>query len=383
MDITESGRKSLRILHINSNYIYSDLHRLMIRELDKVGYDNHVFVPCYDKNLSIVPEEKNVKYVECFKKWDRVLFDYKQNRIIKTIESTYDISKFDIIHAYTLFTDGNCARELSKKYGVPYVVAVRNTDVNYFYKYMIHLRKRGEEILSQAKAVFFLSETYRKTVLEKYVSRDKQSIINRKSYIIPNGINDYWIESMVNNDIVPEKKSVHAPVRLLYVGGIDKNKNIEMIQKSMDVLKKRGTNTELLFVGKIVDHGVYKRLIKHTMSKYHEPCNKEELRELYKSSDIFIMPSLRESFGLVYAEALSCGIPVLYTQGQGFDGQFKEGEVGYHIDPLSPVSIADAIQSVIDNYSPLVNKTAKAAKTFQWSTIVKKYSEIYSSVGER
>lgn len=372
---------NLRILHINSNYIYSDLHRLMIRELDKAGYNNQVFVPCYDKNLSIVPEGEGVKYVECFNKWDRLFFDYKQDKIIKTIESTYDIAKFDIIHAYTLFTDGNCARELSKKYGVPYVVAVRNTDVNYFYKYMIYLRKRGNEILNQAKAVFFLSESYRKMVLGKYVSKDKQSIINEKSYVIPNGINDYWIESMVN-DTIPRKKLVHSPVRLLYVGGIDKNKNIEMIQKAMDVLKKRGMDTELLFVGKIVDQSVYKRLIKHTMSNYHEPCNKEQLRELYKKSDIFVMPSLRESFGLVYAEALSCGIPILYTQGEGFDGQFKEGEVGYHIDPLSPVSIADAIQRVIDNYSSLVNRTTRAAKTFQWSTIVNKYSAIYNSIGD-
>jgi len=44
------------------------------------------------------------------------------------------------------------------------------------------------------------------------------------------------------------------------------------------------------------------------------------------------MPSITETFGLVYAEALSQGLPVLYTRGQGFDRQFEEGEVGYAVD---------------------------------------------------
>ena len=47
------------------------------------------------------------------------------------------------------------------------------------------------------------------------------------------------------------------------------------------------------------------------------------------------MTSLGESFGLTYAEAMSQGVPVIYSKGQGFDGQFKEGVVGYHVDPLS------------------------------------------------
>ena len=72
-----------------------------------------------------------------------------------------------MVHAYTLFTDGNCARALSKKYGIPYGVAVRNTDVNNFFKMMPHLRGRGIKIMLGAKAVFFLSEAYREQVFEK------------------------------------------------------------------------------------------------------------------------------------------------------------------------------------------------------------------------
>ena len=41
------------------------------------------------------------------------------------------------------------------------------------------------------------------------------------------------------------------------------------------------------------------------------------------------MPSITETFGLVYGEALSQGLLIIYTKGQGFDGQIKEKLAGY------------------------------------------------------
>ena len=103
----------MRVLHINSNYVGTTLHQLMIRQLSALGIDNQVFVPTYDKNTGVIIPDVNVKVVECFKKRDRYWFEYKQNKIIKAVEKIYDIKSFDLIHAYTLFTDGNCARNLS------------------------------------------------------------------------------------------------------------------------------------------------------------------------------------------------------------------------------------------------------------------------------
>lgn len=55
------------------------------------------------------------------------------------------------------------------------------------------------------------------------------------------------------------------------------------------------------------------------------------------------MPSFTESFGLVYAEAMSQGLPVIYSKGQGFDGQFAEGVVGYHVDAHDPEELCENI----------------------------------------
>ena len=57
----------------------------------------------------------------------------------------------------------------------------------------------------------------------------------------------------------------------------------------------------------------------------------ENFIKYFIESDIFVMPSRYETFGLVYVEALSQGLPVIYTRGQGFDGQIPDGEVGYSV----------------------------------------------------
>ncbi|MBQ6894988.1 MAG: hypothetical protein IJN40_05805, partial [Clostridia bacterium] len=152
----------MNVLHINGNYLFTALHQNMIRAMNNFDVKNDVFVPMYNKNTAVVSPDSNVTISECFKKTDRFLFGCKQKKILSAVKNNYDIKKFDCIHAYTVFTDGNVAYNLYKEYGIPYVVAVRNTDINTFFKYMVHLRKRGIEILKNASAVFFLSPVYKK-----------------------------------------------------------------------------------------------------------------------------------------------------------------------------------------------------------------------------
>ena len=55
--------------------------------------------------------------------------------------------------------------------------------------------------------------------------------------------------------------------------------------------------------------------------------NKSELLGIYRSSSIFIMPSTGETFGLVYIEALSQSLPVIYTKGDGVYGFLENVDI--------------------------------------------------------
>lgn len=365
----------MRLLHINGNYLFTYLHQNMIRALSKYISDNEIIVPMYDKSRAIVKPDSNVTVSECFNKWDRVIFDYKQLKIFKSIDKLYNIDEFDCIHAYTLFTDGNCAMRLSEKYNKPYVVAVRNTDVNEFFKKMFYLRKRGVKIMRNASAVFFLSEKYKRQVFDKYVPSKYRKEIEDKTYVIPNGIDDFWINNAYKKD-----KSDKKNIKIVYAGRIDKNKNIPTTQKAIKILNQRGYNAKLTVVGKVEDKREFKKITSDSNTFYIKALPKEKLSEVYRQNDIFVMPSLTESFGLVYVEAMSQGLPVIYTRGQGFDGQFPDGEVGYAVGDKDVAEIADKIEAVCRNYAEIGQRAVKNVQKFRWDEICKKYIEIYNNI---
>ena len=75
------------------------------------------------------------------------------------------------------------------------MVAVRNTDVNDFFRLMPHLRKRGINIMLNAQKVFFLSEAYKNQVFDKYVPNKYKEEIKKKTEVIPNGIDKFWFQN--------------------------------------------------------------------------------------------------------------------------------------------------------------------------------------------
>lgn len=372
----------MRVLHINCNYLGSALHQTMIEHLDKRGVENWVFVPTYDKNIAVLKINENVTVSECFKKWDRLFFDYKQRKIQRAMEINLDSASFDCIHAYTVFTDGNTAMNLSRKYGIPYVVAVRNTDVNTFFKYMVHLRRRGVEVLKNASAIFFLSEAYRQQILEYYIPKRLKESILKKSWVIPNGIDDFWIENRAALvwDRERDKRLSDRWLRIIYAGKINKNKNIRLTQGALDIMRQQGWKIDFTVIGKVEDQREYEQIISDANTRYMNQQTKEHLISFYRENDIFVMPSHTESFGLVYAEAMSQGLPVVYTKGQGFDGQFAEGQVGFHVDALSKDEVVEAICKIVRNYYEIRNRCVANAEQFTWDAIVKRYDSIYRTL---
>lgn len=344
----------------------------MVEHLDALGIDSVVFAPTDDKKAAVIRPNSNVVVAKCFTKWDRFFFSVKQAKIMRAVKKNIDIKKFDIIHAYTVFTDGNCARKLSKKYGIPYVVAVRNTDVNDFFRLMPHLRSKGISILCDASAIFFLSEEYKKQVFEKYIPVHHHAELECKTFIVPNGIDDYW-----QDNIFLGKKRTENRIKLIYAGRVDRNKNIQLTQRAMRILIENGIDVSLTVVGKIADKKEYSVIVADKNTTYISAKPKEELIELYRKHDIFVMPSHTETFGLVYAEAMSQGLPVIYTKGQGFDGQFPEGVVGYHVSDMDEKNMARAINLVTREYEKISSACVSNVDRFKWNEICNIYIKIY------
>ncbi len=362
----------LRVLQIANGYFQSDLYARMFEKMNHVGIVSEVYVPLANGSELPVGVSENIHISRNYSQLDRILFFKKQKHL--THDLLPYIKQDDVIHAHTLFSAGYAAWKLYQQCGIPYIVAVRNTDVNVFFKYMLHLRRIGVRVMQDASCVIFLSPAYREHVLSTYVPTSLQQCIREKSRVIPNGIDDYFLNNL------PEPRSgVSTPLSLLYAGDIDSNKNLELTMQAAKRLREQEMEVHLTVVGNILEEKYRKLLEDTSFVSYFPRCPKEDILQHLRESDIFVMPSHAETFGLVYAEAMSQGVPVLYTRGQGFDGQFPDGTVGYSVSDIDPVELAEKIRQVAENYSSLSANCLANVSRFDWHTIAKEYRDIYES----
>jgi glycosyltransferase involved in cell wall biosynthesis len=101
------------------------------------------------------------------------------------------------------------------------------------------------------------------------------------------------------------------------------------------------------------------------------------LSAIYQRCHIFVMPSVKETFGLVYIEALSQGLPIIYCKGEGVDGFFEENEVGVSVKPDSVIEIVDSVQYIRSRYDQMSLNAVKASKKFNWNDSTKSFMEVY------
>ena len=88
---------------------------------------------------------------------------------------------------------------------------------------------------------------------------------------------------------------------------------------------------------------------------------KEELREIYNSHDIFILPTREDCFGLVINEAMAASMPIISScYADGAYDLVRDGENGYIVNPYDPAEFANTIEKLIEN-DELVEKMGKAS----------------------
>ncbi|SDM56591.1 glycosyltransferase family 4 protein [Sediminibacillus halophilus] len=375
----------MKILHICSGYPDTKLYQNLLRELDNKNIDQTMYVPYKTSEISnkrILDNAKHTEYIfsSPYTKLDRILYYPKINKILKDLKMRVDFRKVELIHAHFLFSNGGIAYKLKKEIGIDYIVAVRNTDINYFFKYAIHLRSLGIKILASAKKVVFLSPAYKSFLLDNYIPNHLKDEIHQKSVVIPNGVDNFWLENInVNKQEYNEENNI----RLIFIGELNNNKNVKSSIRAVTILKDKGYRVKFDIIGSGADEDELKILIKETNNqdsiKLHGFIeDKNLLIRLLRKAHVFIMPSYNETFGLVYIEAMTQGLPVIYSKGQGIDGYFREGQVGFSVSPDNTEEIAFKIQSILKDYNKIYINAINAVNKFEWSKIANEYIELYN-----
>lgn len=360
----------MKVLHINSYYVSDEFYTNLYNYQSKNNIDYDVFVH-KAKGTFVDFNKDNTICVSCYNKIDKLFFNRKHNKIYK--ELVRNEIDYDLVHAHTLFSNGMLAYKLFNDFKINYIVAVRSTDVNFFFKYFIHLRKKGLKILLSSKRIVLISKSY-KEKLFKYIPKKYQATIESKIVIIPNGVNDYWLEN------ISLSKCTNNTV--LHVAKINKNKNALTICKAIQLLNNNGYNFTLNVVGKIEDDKIYKKLLDYNFVNHQSFIPKEQLIEYYRNSKLFVLVSYKETYGISYLEAMSQGLPLIYSKNEGFDNQFEEGFVGYSVESNDYIDLSNKMLEIIkkENYNRIRVNCLDTISEFNWAIIGGMYTSLYNEI---
>lgn len=373
----------MHVLHIANDYAGSKVYSQLVAALDACGLQQTVFTVVRSASavgrnrIEFLNRGSVIHYADNFRWYHRLLFREKMRSNYAALCSRVDVQAVDFVHAHTLFSDGILALKLKKQFGIPYVVTVRNTDLNLYMRYMPHTWMAGRQILQEADKIIFISKAHMRRA-PKWVAAPKD-VLERKAVNIPNGIDDYWLEHLGSSrHIAP----IGSPWRLIYVGNFTPSKNVPRLMRAVLMLNKKGRAVFLDIVGA---HGRDTGKIMGIAQKnpgaftFHgEMRDRDGLCTLFRQMHIFTLPSLDETFGLVYIEALTQGLPILYSRGEGVDG-FFDVHYGRACNPRSCRSIVSAIEQIMDDYHNVSIDGGYLSAQFDWRKIAEQYLSVYSS----
>ncbi|MFC6099479.1 glycosyltransferase family 4 protein [Olivibacter domesticus] len=357
-----------RGLHINSYYFTNRIHYHFRKKVSSLRDEHLYYIPVYKgakKNFN----DEEIEYFNIYNKWDKKFFFSKIWKSVLKVRKLFSSSQFDYIHAHTLISDGLVGFFISILNKKPLVITIRNSDVNFFIPNKI-FKVLGAMVLRRASLVIFLSPSYKFRIETLY-----PFTVGKQRLILPNGLDDFWIQNLLGENKSHEMNQV---VKLLFVGKIDDNKNLNIL---MNFLENHDDRVyELHVVGSNINNVDFKGFNSRLRNKnktvyYGEVSDKAKLLKIYRSCDIFVLLSFKETFGISYLEAMSQGLPVIYTKNEGIDGYFSDGEVGYSCEPNNPEMLTLLIDNIINDYNSKSIKAVKQAGKFSWDSIIDVYEK--------
>lgn len=279
------------------NVIVMDIDLRSPRWKRKYGFwiDNYDGVKVYRMSVPFVTRQPMPAAIVNFLTRRLALKVYR--KILKNKE------KVDFMHAHFAFASGAAAVAIKKRYGIPYVITEHSSGIHMHDRNIV---RASMECYYRADKIITVSEVLKEAI--------KECGIDREVVVIPNVID--------TKRFIPGKaRAIVKEFTFLTVARLIPSKGIDILLQAFARMAEKNRNIRLEIVGTgseqiNLEIQVNKLGIKDIV-EFKGKIPNSKMAQIYREADCFVLASHHETFGMVYAEAAACGLPLIGTKCGG------------------------------------------------------------------
>ncbi|WP_224998161.1 glycosyltransferase [Cesiribacter sp. SM1] len=311
--------------------------------------------------------------------WSDKLFQGNIKRIIEANDENLnrfesDFGKTTIIHAQVAFPAGYIAMHLASRHKLPYVITEQMSP----FPFSCYMRK--QQIMD--KVLLPMQKADAVIAISPHAARDIQDKTGVQPVIIPNLVN----ESMFSPLAHPAKSSDKQEQQVFTfftLGRMVPQKGIPDLLKAIKLMSNKKVNFRIGGDGEHLQEyqALATQLQLDVNIQWLGELTRKEAAEEFKNCHAFVLPSIHESMGVVYAEALACGKPIIATRCGGPEFIVQEHN-GLVVDVQAPDQLAGAMDLMIRLYSQYSPTAIREdfMKRFSSTAVTEKVYTLYRAI---
>lgn len=288
--------------------------------------------------------------------------------------------KLDLLHVHYAIPHASSAylaMQILKKSNqhIPYITTLHGTDIT-----LVGKDKMYESVvtfsINESDAITAVSENLRQETLQYFA-------IEKDIHVIPNFV-DIKRFSLTNKEHFKKMLAPHNEKILVHVSNFRKVKRVEDVIYAFDKIRKQ-VPSKLLLIGDGPERQVMEQICRDlgTCDDIRFLGKQEKLEEILSITDLFLLPSAYESFGLAALEAMACQVPVISSNAGGIPEINIHGKTGYLTDVGDVEAIANYATSLLSDEQLLQTFKQQAwahAQTYHIDAIIPHYENLYQQV---